>query len=128
MSRSLRVLVVSLVVLVGGLIVPTAAQAAPRFSVLVFSKVNGFTHDSIPAGKAAITELGSQNNFAVTVSDDAALFTDAGLAPFDAVIFNNTNGRDGAVLDTNQRAALQRYVRAGNGFAGIHSASGSDRD
>ncbi|HEV2783925.1 MAG TPA: ThuA domain-containing protein [Actinophytocola sp.] len=128
MSRSVWVLVVSLLVLAGVVAAPPAAQAAPRFSVLVFSRVNGFFHDSIPAGKAAITELGAQHNFAVTVSDDAGLFTDAGLAPFDAVIFNNTNGRDGAVLDANQRAALQRYVRAGNGFVGIHSASGSDRD
>jgi cytochrome c len=128
MSRSQWVLFVCLTVLAGMVVAPTAAQAAPRFNVLVFSKVNGFFHDSIPAGKAAITELGAQHNFAVTVSDDAAIISDAGLAPFDAVIFNNTNGRDGAVLDAGQRAALQRYVRAGHGFTGIHSASGSDRD
>ncbi|HEU5470216.1 MAG TPA: ThuA domain-containing protein [Actinophytocola sp.] len=128
MGRSLRVLGVCLTVLMSLAVLPASAQPAPRFNVLVFSKVNGFFHDSIPAGKAAIAELGTQHDFAVTVSDDAALFTDAGLAPFDAVIFNNTNGRDGAVLDTAQRTALQRYVRAGNGFVGIHSASGSDRD
>ncbi len=128
MSRSRWVLFVCSIVLAGLLVAPTSAQAAPRFTVLVFSKVNGFVHDSIPAGKAAITELGEQHNFAVTVSDDAAIISDSGLAPFDAVIFNNTNGRDGAVLDTGQRAALQRYVQAGHGFTGIHSASGSDRD
>jgi ABC-type taurine transport system ATPase subunit len=38
--------------------------------------VNGFFHDSIPAGKTVIQELGAQHDFAVTVSDDAALFTE----------------------------------------------------
>src|SRR5688572_18008204 len=99
MSRPQSILLVCLTVL-AGLLVATPAQAAPRFNVLVFSGVNGFFHDSIPAGKAAITELGQQNNFAVTVSDDATIISDAGLAAFDAVIFNNTNGRDGAVLNT----------------------------
>jgi glucose/arabinose dehydrogenase/type 1 glutamine amidotransferase/PKD repeat protein len=96
--------------------------------VLVFSKVNGFYHDSIPAGQAAIQQLGTSNNFQVTVSDDVNLFTDAGLAPFDAVIFNNTNGRDGAVLGAAQRSAFERYIRAGNGFVGIHAASATDYD
>ena len=64
----------------------------------------------------------------MTVSDDADLFTDAGLAPFDAVIFNNTNGRDGAVLTAAQRAAFERYIRAGNGYIGIHAATATDYD
>jgi glucose/arabinose dehydrogenase/type 1 glutamine amidotransferase/PKD repeat protein len=114
--------------LVLGIVAVPAAAAQPRFSVLVFSKVNGFHHDSIPAGRQAIAELGAEHGFGVTVSDDASLFTDAGLAPFDAVVFNNTNGRDGAILDAGQRAAFERYVRAGGGYAGVHSASGTEYD
>jgi len=110
------------------LVTTSPAQAAPRFHVLVFSKVNGFYHDSIPAGKAAIQQLGVANNFQVTVSDDANLFTDAGLAPFQAVIFNNTNGRDGAILTAAQRAAFERHIRAGRGYVGIHAASGTEYD
>lgn len=112
---------------VGVVTTPTAAAQA-RFSVLVFSKVNGYYHDSIPAGQQAITELGREHGFDVTVSDDANLFTDAGLAPFDAVVFNNTNSRDGAILDAAQRAAFERYIKAGGGYAGIHSASGTEYD
>ena len=114
--------------LVLGTVVAPAATAAPRFTVLVFSKVNGYYHDAIPAGQQAITELGAEHGFEVVVSDDAALFTDAGLARFDAVVFNNTNGRDGAILDANQRAAFERYIRAGGGYAGIHAASGTEYD
>ncbi len=119
-----------LALVLGTIAAPVTSQAAsaPRFSVLVFSKVNGFTHDSIPAGQQAITELGAEHDFGVTVSDDATLFTDAGLAAFDAVVFNNTNGRDGAILTAGQRAAFERYVREGGGYAGIHSASGTEYD
>ncbi|OLF11475.1 hypothetical protein BLA60_10915 [Actinophytocola xinjiangensis] len=106
---------------------PAVAQQS-RFSVLVYSKVNGFYHDSIPAGQRAITELGAENDFDVTVSDDPTLFTDEGLAPFDAVVFNNTNSRNGAILDPAQRAAFERYIRAGGGYTGVHSASGTEYD
>ncbi len=122
MRKRCFTLVFCLSLVVGVIVAPTASAQA-RFSVLVFSKVNGYYHDSIPAGQQAITELGAEHGFDVTISDDAGVFTDAGLAPFDAVVFNNTNSRDGAILDATQRAAFERYVRAGGGYAGIHSAN-----
>jgi glucose/arabinose dehydrogenase len=128
MRSRIRALCVVLAMIAGALVVASPANAAPRFDVLVFSKVNGFYHDSIPAGVAAIQQLGTQHNFAVTVSDDSSIFTDAGLASFEAVVFNNTNGRDGAILDTGQRAAFERYIHSGRGFVGIHSASGTEYD
>jgi cytochrome c len=127
MRHMFRILL-SLVAVASAILSQSPAQAAPRFHVLVFSKVNGFVHDSIPAGKAAIQALGTANNFQVTVSDDANVFTDAGLSPYQAVIFNNTNGRDGAILTATQRAAFERYIRAGNGYVGVHSASGTEYD
>ena len=63
--------------------VPQAAQAADEpFSVLVFSKTAGFRHDSIPAGIAAIQQLGAANGFTVDATEDAAAFTDANLAKY----------------------------------------------
>ncbi|HWM06612.1 MAG TPA: ThuA domain-containing protein, partial [Actinophytocola sp.] len=117
-----------LALVLGTFVTTPHASAQARFSVLVFSKVNGFYHDSIPAGQQAITELGAEHDFDVTVSDDPTLFTDEGLTGFDAVVFNNTNSRDGAILDAAQRAAFERYVRAGGGYTGIHSASGTEYD
>ena len=72
--------------LVLGLLVagPAPADAAPApgdpYNVLVFSKTAGFRHDSIPAGIAAIQQLGADNGFSVTATEDAAAFTDANLA------------------------------------------------
>ena len=42
-----------------------APAFAADFSVLIFSKTAGFRHDAIPAGIAAIQQLGAQNNFTV---------------------------------------------------------------
>ena len=55
-------------------------QAAPAYSVLVFSKTAGFRHDSIPAGITAIQQLGAANDFTVDATEDATAFTDANLA------------------------------------------------
>ncbi|MEU9008849.1 family 16 glycoside hydrolase [Streptomyces sp. NPDC048479] len=43
--------------------------------VLVFSKTAGFRHDSIPAGIAALKELGKSSNIAVDATEEAAQFT-----------------------------------------------------
>lgn len=101
-----------------------------RFRALVFSKVTNYHHESIPNGVAAIENLGAEHDFDVVVSDDAAQFTDETLATFDVVIFNNTNSTPdkGSLLNADQRAAFQRYIRGGGGYVGIHSASGTERD
>ncbi|WP_020521067.1 ThuA domain-containing protein [Catelliglobosispora koreensis] len=106
------------------------AQAAPRFRVLVFSKVTNFYHDSIPAGIAAIQQMGAANNFEVEATVDAGAFTDANLARFDVLVFNNTNSlpTSGDLLNASQRVALQNFIRGGGGWAGLHAASASERD
>lgn len=102
-----------------------AAQtsASPYFSILVFSKTTGYRHDSIPDGIAAIRALGAEHAFLVDDSEDAGRFTDAGLAPYQAVVFLSTTGD---ILDAAQKAAFQRYIRSGRGFVGIHSASDTE--
>ncbi|WP_019816234.1 ThuA domain-containing protein [Saccharomonospora saliphila] len=113
-----------------GVVAALPASAQQRFSVLVFSKVTNFYHDSIPAGIEAIERLGAEHDFAVEATDDAAAFTDENLARFDAVVFNNTNStpESGDLLDAGQREALQRFIRAGGGWTGVHAASASERD
>src|SRR5882672_6503159 len=93
---------------------------AHNFSVLVFSKTTGFRHDSITNGIQAIRMLGTNNDFIVDASEDATVFTDANLSNYQTIIFLNTTGD---ILDTNQQAVFQRYIEAGGGFVGIHSAS-----
>jgi len=101
----------------------TASAADPDFKVLVFSKTSGFRHDSIPEGIAAVQQLGLENNFAVDTTEDSAQFTDANLAQYQAVIFMSTTGDP--VTTPDQKAAFERYIQGGGGFAGVHAASDS---
>jgi type 1 glutamine amidotransferase len=91
--------------------------------VLVFSRTAGFRHDAIPDAVAAIGTLGVEHGFAVDATEDPAVFDDAQLARYRAVVFLLTTGD---VLDPGQRAAFERYIRAGNGYVGVHSASDTE--
>jgi hypothetical protein len=93
--------------------------------VLVFSKTAGFRHDSIPAGIAAIEELGAEHDFTVEATEDATRFTDEGLAGYRVVVFLNTTGD---VLDAAQQAAFERLIQQGGGFVGVHAASDTEYD
>jgi type 1 glutamine amidotransferase len=99
-------------------LVPVAAGAAPR--VLLFTKTTGFRHTSIGPAVAALTRAlpGAAH------TEDASVFADRRLRRYDAVVFLLTSG---TVLDGRQRAALQRYVRGGGGWAGVHSAADTER-
>jgi type 1 glutamine amidotransferase len=102
-----------------------AASAHSRFSALVFSKTAAFRHDSIPAGVAAIKQLGARHHFKVDATEDAAAFTYKNLSKYDVVIWLSTTGD---VLDDAQQAAFERYIRHGGGYAGIHAASDTEYD
>ena len=105
------------------------ALATPAFGVtapiqiLVFSKTAGFRHSSIPNGIAMIQALGSTNQFQVDATEDAASFSDTNLTRYRAVIFLSTTGD---ILNASQQAAFERFIRAGGGFVGIHSASDTE--
>ena len=94
-----------------------------RFRALVFSKTAAFRHGSIPAGITAIKALGTAKNFQVDATEDAAWFRDDILSHYDTVIFLSTTGD---VLTDTQQAAFERYIRAGGGYAGIHSAADTE--
>jgi cytochrome c len=100
-----------------------AETAETRFAVLVLSKTAGFRHDSIPQGIAAIEALGAAHRFAVDSTEDAARFSDAILARYQAVVFLNTTGD---ILGPGEKAAFERYIRSGGGFVGIHAASDTE--
>src|SRR3954451_23024314 len=133
MKRLVRFLVAAVVAVgLAGPVGPAAAAATgsaasghSRFSALVFSKTAAFRHDSIPAGVAAIQRLGAQHHFTVDATEDAAAFTDANTARYDAVVWLRTTGD---VLNDAQQSAFERYIRAGGGYAGIHAASDTEYD
>lgn len=109
-----------LTILTGGSLA-SCEDEGPR--VLVFSRTAVWQHESIPFANKAIDSLGDANGYRVDLSDDASDFNDEELQRYDAVIFNNTTGN---VLNPEQQAAFQRYIQAGGGFVGIHSAADTE--
>ncbi|MEU0662550.1 ThuA domain-containing protein [Streptomyces lavendulocolor] len=93
--------------------------------VLVFSRTAGFRHDSIPAGIAALKELGASSNITVDATETAAQFTTSNLARYDAVVFLSTTGD---VLDDAQQKAFEHYVATGGGYVGVHAAADTEYD
>ncbi|MFJ9025990.1 ThuA domain-containing protein [Streptomyces sp. NPDC102259] len=100
-------------------------QTGSLSNVLVYTRTTGYSHDSIPAGRAALCELGAEHGFAVEASENPSVFTDASLAGRSAVVFLSTSGD---VLTPGGRAALRRFISAGGGFMGIHSAACTEYD
>ncbi|MFC0629373.1 ThuA domain-containing protein [Kribbella deserti] len=127
-GMAIRVVVLAVIAVLAIPLGAISATAHPghgdeTFKALIFSKTAGFRHDSIPAGIAAIQQLGQQNGFEVTATEDGAAFTDANLAQYEVVIWLSTTGD---VLTADQQAAFERYIRAGGGYAGVHAASDTE--
>ena len=102
------------------------AAASARFDALVFSKTAGYRHSGcIRSGTAAIARAARRQGFEVDATEDAGAFTPRNLKRYDVVVFLCTTGD---VLDGAQQAAFRRYIGAGGGYAGIHSASGTEYD
>jgi cytochrome c len=106
-------------------VLASIAPAADEAKVLVFSKTKGFRHDSIEVGTQAIKEIGKEGGFAVDATEDSGQFNDETLRKYRAVVWLNTTGD---VLDDAQQAAFERFIKAGGGYAGVHSASDTEYD
>lgn len=118
--KSLRILALAVLSLAAGL-----AAHAEQFKALLFSKTAGWHHDSINAGVTAIQALGKLHDFEVFWTADAnRVFNDKELAKYKVVIFLCTTGD---VLNAEQQAAFERFIKGGGGFVGIHSG-GADTE
>ncbi len=102
----------------------STSEAGPA-QVLVFSKTEGFRHESIEAGQAAVRQLAAEHGYGVTVTEDADRFNEDTLSKYRAVVFLSTTGD---VLDAEQQVAFERYIQAGGGYVGVHAATDTEYD
>ena len=96
-------------------------EGDPR--ILVFSKTSGYHHSAIADGNKALMKLGKTNGFTVDTTTNAAFIHEDSLKKYAAVVFLNTTGD---VLNHYQEADFERYIQAGGGFVGIHSATDTE--
>ena len=93
--------------------------------LLVFTKTNGYHHNSISDGVNAIFKLAGQNNFEVDTTSSAEWFVEDTLKKYAAVVFLNTTGD---LLNNVQEADFQRFIEAGGGYVGVHAAADAEYD
>lgn len=98
-------------------------SADHRFNVFVFTKTNGFRHQSIPHSIDRFKEWSIEQNWRVIYSEDSTLINDEVLEDLDVLVFLNTSGN---ILGDAQQESLVKYINAGGGFVGIHVASNTE--
>jgi type 1 glutamine amidotransferase len=114
-----------LIILVAQLLISNSVNAQKQFKALLVTTTKGWHHESVHAGVLAIQQLGVRNFFDVTLFEDPNGITDRALQQYQVVIFLNTTGD---ILDTAQQRVMERFIRSGKGFVGIHSASDTEYD
>lgn len=93
--------------------------------VLVFTKTEGFRHQSIENGVQALRELGRENDFNVVQTETSEDFNTDKLSKYQLVVFLNTTGD---VLNAGQQDAFEDYIRKGGSFLGVHAATDTEFD
>ncbi|MDJ1506225.1 ThuA domain-containing protein [Xanthocytophaga agilis] len=106
-------------------LIHSSFKPAPTLNVLVFSKTAAFRHQSIDAGKVALTKMAKEKGFGVSFTEDATQFSERTLKKYNTVIFLNTTGD---ILNAEQQSAFERYIQAGGGYVGIHAATDTEYD
>ncbi|MBI5917612.1 MAG: ThuA domain-containing protein [Bacteroidetes bacterium] len=99
----------------------SCSRQPPR--VLVFSKTTGFRHESIEAGKVALLAMGKKYHFQVDTTENDSAFYEVNLKKYHAVVFLNTTGD---VLNPEEQNNFERFIQAGGGYVGIHSATDTE--
>jgi uncharacterized protein len=96
-----------------------------QFKALLVTETAGWHHESINDGVAAIQELAVRNHFDVQWHQAALKITDKYLESFQVLIFLNTTGN---VFDSSEQKVVEKFIQAGKGYVGIHSASDTEYD
>jgi type 1 glutamine amidotransferase len=102
-----------------------SADASPQpvapAKVLYLTHSAGFKHPVLPHSEQVFKEIGSRTGaYEATVTQDCSLISKSGLQPYKAVVFYTTGELP---ITDGQKAAFLDFIKSGNGFVGIHSAT-----
>jgi len=105
------------------LLVSSGTFAQKQFKVLMITTTRGWHHESLHAGVVAIQQLAARNSFEVALLEDPNGFTDKYVEQFQAILFLNTSGD---IFNAEEQKVMERFIKSGKGFVGIHSASDTE--
>ena len=93
-------------------------------TVVIFSKTEGYRHQSIEAGIASIKKLGEENHFLVIATENADELISY-VKKCEVVVFLNTTEN---IFNEEQQKVFKKFITNGGGFVGIHSATDTEYD
>ncbi len=104
----------------------TYKSSNSNFTVLILTETQGFVHhDAIREGTQLITKLGSENNFNVTHTNSSKFISKKELKKTDVIVFLCTTLD---VLNQEEQAMIEEFIKTGGGYVGIHSAADTEYD
>ena len=123
----MKVLIISFLTLISDTM--PAQEKEPEFEtnihLLVFSKNEGFRHESLSSGIKMLFDQSEKQNWVITATEDADLFNEKFLSGIDVVVMMNPSGD---ALNNQQQAAFEAFMKKGKGLVGIHSAATLEYD
>lgn len=122
----MKLVIILMMLAIFYILTPSTVLAQPKqFKALLITTTNGWHHESVHYGVVALKELAIKNYFDLVLFENPNGFTDQYLNQFQVVIFLNTTGN---IFDSTQQKTMERFIKSGKGFVGIHSASDTEYD
>ena len=121
--KSIIIMLFSISITLNGQETKTETQTKRPDLVLVFTKTEGYRHESIATGVKTLRELGRKNNFIVLRTESEEDFTAENLANYQAVVFLSTTGD---VLNEDEQTAFENYIKSGGSYLGVHAAADTE--
>lgn len=104
---------------------PVLVRAQTPFRVFVIAGTSADHSPMSTAGRPVLEKMGASNGFTIDFTTDKGLVNDANLAKYQVFMQLNLYPFD---LGGPQRAALEKFVRQGKGWLGIHAAGCAQPD
>jgi uncharacterized protein len=125
---SRRPLIGSLAIL-GLCIAASAAGAAEKARVLIYSGSTGYRHDSIPAAVEAMKAISTKAGYTFDATEDPEVFSAEKLKAYKVIVFVSTS-TDPKKPESEwfvgaKRDALQGFLEDGKGVVALHAAGDS---
>ena len=108
-----------------GLLLCTSLLNGQQFKALLVTKTAGWHHDALSAAVPAMRALANRHHFQLDRHQDGEKLNSEQLAQYDVIILLSTTGD---IFDLDEQTAFEQFIRAGNGFVGIHAASDTEYD
>lgn len=98
----------------------TISAQYKKISVLVYTTPDVYHNPSVPTAVTQLKEMAAKNFMDLSWSQLESTFCDSILENFSVVVFLHAND---SKLNFGQIESLQRFIRKGRGFVGIHATA-----